>query len=97
MVTKEQLLGLTKDNPVKAYSGKVGCMCGCLGTYYYSSANDLTIASKNRGYEVTIDEVNDKLVSRVLNTLKLNIDSVSFGADYAYLEVGKKCWAVYVD
>ncbi len=72
-------------------------MCGCNGKYKYSSANDLKVASKNRGYEVTPDEVNDRQVSRVLNILKEHKSECEYSDTYVYLEIGKKCWAVYND
>lgn len=47
---------------VSVYLGKANaCMCGCSGNYAYTKINQ-EYASKNRGYEVTDDEVSDKKV-----------------------------------
>jgi hypothetical protein len=51
------------------YVGKDGCRCGCRGTYSYASAHR-EFASKNRGYEVTDDEINDKRIASM--TKKIN-------------------------
>jgi len=40
----DELITVTKlidvNNVSKVYSGKPGCMCGCLGTYNYSSTSN---------------------------------------------------------
>ncbi len=35
-LTIEQLAAITPSNVERVYSGKQGCMCGCLGEYYSS-------------------------------------------------------------
>ena len=63
------LSAFTKETTVSVYSGKDGkCCCGCAGTHRYNSRLVET-ASKERGYEVTADEVNDAQVTRVLRTI----------------------------
>ncbi len=42
------------------------CMCGCSGTYFYNEVNKIK-AGKNRGYDVTAEEVNEKEVQSVLD------------------------------
>ena len=42
------------------------CMCGCSGTYFYNEVNKIK-AGKNRGYDVTAEEVNEREVQTVLD------------------------------
>ncbi len=95
MVTKEQLLNLTKNDSLSVYSGRIGCMCGCIGTYKYSSKTDFSKYSAS--YALGEEDISDKLVSTVLNKLKKNIEDVSFGPNYAYFENKETnhCWAIY--
>jgi hypothetical protein len=46
------------------YSGRKGCACGCRGKYTYASKFQAE-ASRDRGYEVTDDEVNDRTVKLI--------------------------------
>lgn len=50
---------------LKAYSGKPGCACGCLGKYYYQKATQ-ELGTKDRGYKVDDDEVSDVQVQKSL-------------------------------
>lgn len=47
------------------------CMCGCSGRYYYTSKNK-DWSSKNRGYEVTEDDIDDKKVKILFYALTEN-------------------------
>jgi len=80
---------IKKDIVVRVYSGKSGCcMCGCKGKYYYPSNLDKTAAAKARGYEIDDDEINDGQVTRVLNIVNKNLDSVEVDiGDYASVNV----------
>jgi hypothetical protein len=72
MTKSEKLIFLTRDNIICVYSGKANaCCCGCSGTYRYNSKH-IDAGSKDRGYQVSQDEVNDKQVLRVLNIMKKN-------------------------
>jgi len=51
------------------YSGKVGCMCGCNGTYRYASNVDRVREEARRGYPLTAEEISDAQVTRVLGRL----------------------------
>lgn len=52
------------------YQGKKdACCCGCAGSHRYASKHR-DWASKDRGYKVTDDEVNDTTVLEVVNTIK---------------------------
>ncbi len=51
------------------YSGINGrCCCGCSGKHTYASKYKDN-ASKNRGYKVTNDEVNDRVVKIIVNKI----------------------------
>src|SRR5208282_2899370 len=64
------------------YSGKPGCCCGCNGNHRYNSQH-VESASKNRGYAVTPDEVNDRQVVKVIGIIQQNAEKVvvNFVAD----------------
>jgi len=65
-----KVIDIKEENVSSVYSGTPHkCMCGCSGTYYYTSVNK-EYSSKNRGYEVTNDEVNNKMVRKVLNIFR---------------------------
>ena len=49
------------DSVLKSYTGKVGCMCGCNGTYKVASKH-LNAAGVERGYAYDDDEVSDRSV-----------------------------------
>lgn len=51
------------------YSGRNGaCMCGCAGKHTYASQHQ-EWAGKNRGYEVTKDEINNRTVKLIVGKL----------------------------
>lgn len=49
---------ITPSQIVRAYSGKIGCMCGCKGKYYTSVAGG------------THSTVNPGMVTRILRTIQ---------------------------
>jgi hypothetical protein len=51
------------------YTGKQGCMCGCKGKYRYTALTRAE-AGQRRGYEVSDDEINEGVVSRVINKVR---------------------------
>jgi hypothetical protein len=73
---KARLLAMTVAEVQSVYSGKPGCACGCRGNHRYNSQH-VASASKNRGYAVTPEEVNDRQVKKVLEILKANTDVVA--------------------
>lgn len=95
-VTSEQLAYLDELRPsdvLKAYSGKAGrCCCGCSGTYYYNSAR-IDEGSKERGYKVDADDVNDLQLKRVLRLVQADCDDC--GSNYFAARVGKRLYIVY--
>ena len=52
----------------KVYSGKIGCMCGCLGKYSYTAKGAV---EDNPGYDVT-NEINERSVKIITNKLLRN-------------------------
>jgi hypothetical protein len=49
---------ITPSQIVRAYSGKIGCMCGCKGKYYTSVADG------------THSDTNPGMVTRILRTIQ---------------------------
>ena len=52
----------------KVYSGKVGCMCGCLGKYSYTAKGAV---EHNPGYDVS-DKVNERSVKIIAGKVLRN-------------------------
>ena len=69
---------------VKAYVGKVGCMCGCKGKYYGHAAG------------VEIDKVDPKMVTKILRTIQANEDKAEVDGDILAYEANGKSWVVYL-
>lgn len=70
------------DRIIKSYNGKVGCMCGCLGTY---SEMEFTNRSRINSIIANIELGEDFTYSSALG-----------GEEYVYSENGNgKCTAVY--
>lgn len=83
----EKLLDLSKNDVMSVYSGKAGrCCCGCAGKHYYNSKH-VAKAGVNRGYKISADEVNDTMITRVLNTLKKNAHLLESGFDEHYFSI----------
>jgi hypothetical protein len=69
---KALLAAVTLDQVMSVYSGKVGrCYCGCSGNHRYASKHR-EAASKDRGYPVFMDEVNDRQVKKIFKIVKEN-------------------------
>jgi hypothetical protein len=80
------------------YSGKDGkCCCGCSGKHYYASAHRAE-ASKHRGYEVSDEEVSNRMVTRVANILSgAAADEIKRNSECCYSTVvGKRVYIVYL-
>jgi hypothetical protein len=77
---------------VKTYSGKIGCMCGCLGKYSYTQDG----AEKHGpGYDVS-DSVNERSVKIIAKKVLSNpnvqwLDGIAFVEDRA----ANKMQAIY--
>jgi hypothetical protein len=75
---------------VKTYSGKVGCMCGCLGKYSYTTHG---AAEDGPGYDVT-DSVNERSVRIIANKVLRN-PNTKFEDSYAFVVEGNRIKAVF--
>lgn len=87
---------LTTPQVLSVYSGKDGkCCCGCAGKHSYNSLH-MARASQLRGYDVAPNEVNDLMVSRVVNLFRKNADKVGVAETYAELTLGDRLYLVYM-
>jgi hypothetical protein len=69
---KSLLAAVTLEQVMGVYSGRAGkCYCGCSGNHRYASAH-LAAATKDRGYEIAKEEVNDRQVKKVLKIVQEN-------------------------
>lgn len=81
---------------MSAYKGASrGCRCGCLGTYHYTKANQ-AIASENRGYPVTEEDINDAAVKRAFNKIQKNWNLCEVNSQYIDLVIGKTATTLYL-
>jgi len=72
-----------------SYSGRVGCMCGCMGTYKYRASHD---AKASRGYDLSPDEISDRAVNSKVNKL---IRVANFSNDVMIQEFSDTTGIVY--
>jgi hypothetical protein len=86
------------EKVMSVYSGIDGkCCCGCSGKHTYASAHVRT-GSRHRGYPVKDDEVNDRVVKRVVNKINRLIDAgepVSIDEDFVSAVVGRRVYIAY--
>lgn len=69
---------------LKVYNGRIGCMCGCKG-YYKVPAVNKDLASKDRGYPYSDEDVSDRSVSIIAKKVLSN-PNVVFENNYAFVE-----------
>lgn len=89
------------ENVASVYSGIDGrCCCGCSGKHTYASAHQKW-GSKNRGYKVENDQVNDRTVKMVVNKIEKAI--AAGGKPYKHnpeelvsITVGKRLYIAYM-
>jgi hypothetical protein len=78
-MTKDEIVralaNIKKEEVMSVYSGRPGCACGCRGKYSYSSLHR-GMAESSRGYEITADEVNDAMITRVIKLFQKNVGIV---------------------
>jgi hypothetical protein len=87
---------ITKDDVMSVYAGQAGkCMCGCKGKHTYNS-DYVAAASKDRGYEVTQDEVNDAVVLRTLHMVKAYEEDCEVDGNIVSVDVGRKTYVLYL-
>lgn len=87
---------LQTNQIMEVYSGKVGrCCCGCSGKYYFNS-EFIKEASKARGYEVEPDEINDKMVRKVIKLInQADESSLDKNETYVSIEIGERLYIAY--
>lgn len=80
------------NDVLKSYTGKIGCMCGCRGSYRVASKH-LAAANAERGYDYDPLDVSDRSVKMAVNKLNKLIDwndpnmvKKHVTADYAYYD-----------
>lgn len=62
------------ENVRSVYSGVVGkCMCGCCGKHSYAEAHRAE-ASKDRGWQVSDEQVSDRSVRTIANKVRSLIE-----------------------
>ena len=79
---------------ISVYSGKPGCACGCRGKHTTAKAYQ-NLRSKNRGYEVTDDECNDRTVSLIVNKMNKQFDECIKGDNNYSLELPNRLYIAY--
>jgi len=96
--TKEVFVSdITVDQISSVYVGKPNkCMCGCAGKYTYTSQNR-AYASKDRGYDISDDEVNDARVTRAFNKFMKDEQVAENNDDYIFTKfIGKSQYTIYI-
>ena len=74
-------MSVDTSNIVKVYSGKIGCMCGCLGKYSYTADG-----AKNFGPGYNVDDsVNERSVKIIAGKV-LNNPAAEREGDYVFVE-----------
>jgi hypothetical protein len=74
-------------NVYKVYSGKNGCMCGCLGKYSYTAAGAV---EHSPGYDVT-DSINERSVKIIANKVMRDPNKkIEDGGQFAYSLQGER-------
>jgi hypothetical protein len=101
-LTSVTLQDLTPANVLSVYSGRArACCCGCSGHHTYSSTH-WRVASEDRGYPVTPEEVNDSVVTSVLRTVQSHESAVVITEPTAgfvgnvSVDVGARVYMVYL-
>jgi len=72
---------LNVDKIVKTYSGKIGCMCGCLGKYNYTEDG-----AKNFGPGYNVDDMVSERGVRIIAKKVLSNPNVQYEDNYAFVE-----------
>lgn len=93
MNTSKMTEPLKPELVAMVYSGKLNtCCCGCAGTYSYNPTFQAE-ASKDRGYEVVAEELNQKAITRIVNLINMHQSEVEVLDDYLFtLELGKRLY-----
>jgi hypothetical protein len=78
------------DKIVKTYSGRIGCMCGCLGKYNYTEDGARNFGP---GYEVNVSERGVRIIAKKV----LANPNVQYEGNIAFVEdrVANRIQAIY--
>lgn len=77
------------------YSGRhEGCRCGCNGKYSYAS-KFVTEGSKARGYAVDQEDVNDRMVAKVVRIINERLNDEATIIDDDYVDVTMENGHIY--
>jgi hypothetical protein len=80
---------------VSVYSGKGGwCCCGCAGKHTYSSQHRARVSTE-RGYEIPDDQVNDRVVKRIVSKIKAHKERGEVGLGYFSCVIGRRIYIAY--
>lgn len=84
-----------------SYTGKRGCMCGCLGTYRVASHYGVEQANRDAGWDAH-REVNDRAVKMAVTKLNKSIDwddeemvAEHVNEDHAWFDTETRTCVVY--
>ncbi len=90
---KVKNLKIRLNRVMQVYSGRPGCMCGCLGNYRVAKEH-LVAANITRGYDHDPSDVNDRQVRRVVKILEAQA-GVDVDPSYVFAEVDGRYYAAY--
>lgn len=83
-IKQYEMISIDPADVVKVYSAsKEGCRCGCMGKYFYNPEHQ-EHGGKERGYEVSDNEVNMNMVKKVCKILNDNAASVEVQDGYIF-------------
>ena len=87
---------ITKDQVLSVYSGIDGkCCCGCAGKHSYNSSY-IEEAGKERGYPIEQDEVNDRMVNKVIRLINEASELTDDMSDMKTIVVGQRVYIAYL-
>ena len=78
----------------KVYSGKRGCMCGCLGNYRYPSSVDREAYKAQNKVDLEDEDISDRSVKIIANKV-INHPNVKVQDNIMYVEENGRIKAVY--
>ncbi len=91
-------MNIELKNVASVYSGKPGCACGCRGKYYYAK-EFRAASSKERGYEVRDEEVNDSMVKKVVNLISRSVEEglpLQYDdKEFKSIQIGCRVYTIY--
>jgi hypothetical protein len=97
-ITAKAIQDINPADVRSVYVGKGACCCGCMGKHSYADAYTEE-AGTDRGYAVTQDEVDDRVVARTLRLVQseeaLGVVDVD-GGSVISTEVGGLTMIVYL-